>query len=79
MPDIELKLRTPTQIQESFATTLAKTFSYQIASKVKRSYPTLQDAVEDILSKMVFTSGRDITFSYAQIIDLKKSGIVSSG
>lgn len=79
VPDIELKLRTPTQIQESFATTLAKTFSYQIASRVKRSYPTLQDAVEDILSKMVFTSGRDITFSYAQIIDLKKSGIVNSG
>jgi len=78
--EFNLKLRTPSQVKDSLATIISDSLSYQIRRAAKqKTYKSLDEAIQEIFSQHTFTSGKQITMSYAQVFDLEKSGMTPSG
>lgn len=69
-PQLTIKLKKPREMAKSISQVLADVFAYKLTFR-KKSYPNIEAALNDL----TFASGKDISFSISQIIDIEGSGL----
>lgn len=80
VPTMSLVLRRVNGIQDTIVKTITDSFSYRIRMYASQ-HPTTTDInkyINELFTKNTFTSGRALTLSFSQLVDLKASGIPSA-